>query len=174
MGILMADSDPTVLYVRNRAPTPSDKPGEAELTENPRGACDGELELREFFSGKRHTAREKVSFFAVLEGQFATFAATVLDISSNGALVYIHDEKFASRSTCADLMKYGSRVMFQFEGCMQIALKGVVTVFADVVRLARDPHSDRILVGVRFADDLTDEESGKLGLDLGPDRLCTE
>jgi len=166
----MADPNPTVLYVRSRSPTPTDKPEVQELTDNPQGACDGELELREFFAGKRRTTRERVSFFAVLEGQFSTFAATVLDISSNGALLFIHDEKFASRSTCGDLMKYGSRVMFQFEGCMQIALKGMVTVFADVVRLARDPHTDRIVVGVRFADDLTDEECGQLGLDFTPDR----
>jgi hypothetical protein len=167
----MPDSNPTVLYVRNRGQAPVDDPTAPELTDNPTGACDGELELREFFSGKRSTAREKVSFFAVLEGQYATFAATVLDLSSTGALIYIHDETFASRQTRADLMKYGSRVMFQFEGCLQIALKGLVTVYADVVRLARDPHSDRIFIGMRFAEDLSDAQCAQLGLDLQPDRL---
>ena len=163
----MAERNPTVLYVRNQRP-PQDRPEEG-FTDDAKGACAGELELREFFSGKRSTARQKVNFFAVLEGQYSTFAASVIDISASGALLHIHDERFASRVTSRDLMKYGSRVMFQFEGCMQIAFKGLVTVFADVVRLARDPHSDRIFVGVRFADDLTATQCGALGLDFGPD-----
>ena len=133
----------------------------------------GEIELRQFFSGKRRTVRQKVKLSAVVQGKHETFSATVIDISRNGVLMRIDDIDGESCRPMSSnkLIAYSTLVLYHFELGMKIAIESVVSSTADIVRLACDVDDvvGRVYLAVRLHTELTDEQCEALGLTLGDD-----
>ena len=133
----------------------------------------GEVELRKFFSGKRLTIRQKVKLDAVIQGQHETFSVSVVDISRNGVLLRVDDIVDESLSTAASnkLVAYSTLVLYHFERGMKIAIEGVVSSNADLVRLVCDVDDviERVYLAVRLHTEITDEQCQMLCLSLDDD-----
>ena len=76
----------------------------------------GEIELRQFFGGKRRTVRQTVKLNAVIQGKHDTFSATVIDISRNGVLMHIDDIDGGSCRPVSSnkLIAYSTVVLYHF------------------------------------------------------------
>jgi len=133
----------------------------------------GEIELRQFFGGKRRTVRQKVKLNAAIQGKHETFSATVIDISRNGVLMRIDDmdDESSRRVSSNKLIAYSTLVLYHFELGMKIAIESIISSTADIVRLACDVDDvvGRIYLAVRLHTEVTDEQCEALGLTLADD-----
>ncbi|MEE8104512.1 MAG: PilZ domain-containing protein [Planctomycetota bacterium] len=133
----------------------------------------GEVEFKKFFSGKRRTVRQKVKLDAVIQGQHETFSVSVVDISRNGVLMRVDDIVDESCQTAPGnrLVAYSTLVLYHFERGLKIAIEGVVSSNADLVRLVCDVDDviERVYLAVRLHTEITDEQCQMLGLSLGDD-----
>jgi len=138
-------------------------------------AADVDRIIRGHFSGRRAAIRTYRALDCVAHGGHGPFRALALDASRSGVLLRVTDPNFALASDMDDLMSYAARVSFHFGEEFQLAfLEGELFLPAVVVRITGHAGvgnaSGIILLGCRFARDLTQAECGLLGIECGEDR----
>jgi len=127
-----------------------------------------EEELRRHFSSKRHGARTELTHRVEVEGSYGRFRAHLLDISRSGALLRIHDPRFAPARFQTDLMEISSRLQKHFDDGLALHLVDVSISCGGV--LARVTKSDLgagapVLVGCRFHKPLSPQLCSIIGIE---------
>jgi hypothetical protein len=123
--------------------------------------------LKGHFTGQRDALRTYKFIDAQVQGIGGAYAALVVNISRSGMLFRITDEAFAGESETRHLMPYTARVWHNFQGGFHVHLEeGAVSRAAQIVRVSGycGPKNSLVLIGCRFASELTPEECETLGI----------
>ena len=117
---------------------------------------------------RRVGSRTRASLAIEVEGRGGRYSGQAVDLSANGALIRISDEKFASSSDAKNMVRFGERVQQEFRDAMRLHFtrSGVVRD-CEVIRVARSKAKGKpLLVACHFLHSLSKEDCDRMEIEF--------